>query len=144
MSVYSIQILFRIMVTFSTFPQTFGNIWHGHCVFSTTVCCRFSCALDYLKINMLAKCVQIINEDDQLFQLCYGMFHRTHKELPRTNNAIERWHGSFQASVTNDHSTFWKFIDILQWDKSIVRVKSLQNHGEHQSLKLRRGCLDCS
>ena len=44
----------------------------------------------------------------------WNMFHRTFQDLPRTNNSLEGWHRSFQASASACHPVFWKFLEILK------------------------------
>ena len=44
----------------------------------------------------------------------WNMYAQTLQGLPRTNNAVEGWHRSFQANVGGCHPNFWKFIDILK------------------------------
>ena len=55
----------------------------------------------------------------------WNMFHRTDNELPRTNNAVEGWHRSFQSHVTTCHPSFWKFIDIMKQEEGLVRASIL-------------------
>ena len=57
----------------------------------------------------------------------WNMFHRTDNELPRTNNAVEGWHHSFQSHAC--HPLFWKFIVIMKQEEGIVRAGVLQNQG---------------
>ena len=54
------------------------------------------------------------------------MFHRTDDELPRTNNAVEGWHRGFQAHVSACHPVFWKFLEVLQKEETVVRVGILK------------------
>ena len=70
------------------------------------------------------------------------MFHRTYNELPRTNNAAERWHRGFQRHVTTCHLSFWKFIDIMKQEEALVRTGVLQNQGGHPPLPQRRRYAD--
>ena len=72
------------------------------------------------------------------------MFNRTNKELPRTNNAAEGWHRSFQANVATYHPTFWKFIGTLKNEESLIRTAILQNQGGHQLPPQRRRYIDRS
>lgn len=74
----------------------------------------------------------------------WNMFHRTHEELPRTNNNIEGWHNVFQAHMSSTHPTFWKFLDVLQKEERIVRVRILQNQGGHAPQAQRRKYSDCN
>ena len=59
----------------------------------------------------------------------WNMFNQTDDELPRTNNSIEGWHYNFHSNVSSCHLSFWKFIEVLQSEERIVRVKLLQNQG---------------
>ena len=52
---------------------------------------------------------------DPLFPITvWNMYEQTLQGLPRSNNAVEGWHHSFQANVGGCHLNFWKFIDILK------------------------------
>ena len=50
----------------------------------------------------------------------WNMFHRTDDKLPRTNNSVEGWHRGFQANVSAYHRTFWKLLDVLKGEESVV------------------------
>ncbi|KAI6651155.1 hypothetical protein LOD99_5506 [Oopsacas minuta] len=43
--------------------------------------------------------------------------------LPRTTNAVEAWHRSFNATVGCHHPTIWKFILSLKREQSLVEVR---------------------
>ena len=49
----------------------------------------------------------------------WNMYNQTIDDLPRTNNAVEGWHRSFQANVGAYHPNFWRFIDILKREQKI-------------------------
>ena len=72
------------------------------------------------------------------------MLHRTDNELPRANNSVEGWHRGFQANISACHPTFWKFLNVLKVEESVVRVAVLQNEGGHQPLPQRRRYVDCN
>ena len=74
----------------------------------------------------------------------WNMFHRTDDELPRTNNAVEGWHRGFQAHVSACHPVFWKFLEVLQKEETVVRVGILQNESSHQPPPQRRRYVDCN
>ena len=58
-----------------------------------------------------------------LFELgLWNMYSQTLDGLPRTNNAVEGWHHSFQANVGAYHPNFWKFIDILKHEQNLTQV----------------------
>ena len=50
----------------------------------------------------------------------------------RTNNAVEGWRRGFQAHVSACHPVFWKFLEVLQKEETVVRV-GIQNESGHQS-----------
>ena len=50
------------------------------------------------------------------------MYHRTDEELPRTNNSVAGWHRSFQRHVSACHPNFWKFLEMLKKEETVVRV----------------------
>ena len=72
------------------------------------------------------------------------MFHRTDEELPRTNNAVEGWHRGFQVHVSACHPVFWKLLEVLQKEGTVVRVGFLQNEGGHEPPPQRRRYVDCN
>jgi len=80
-----------------------------------------------------------------MFQIeLWDMFHRTHDELPRTSNSVEGWHRSFQGHPTSCHPVFWKFLQILQNEESLIRVSIIQHLVGHPSPARRRRYLDCN
>ena len=52
----------------------------------------------------------------------YNMFQRADDKLPRTINAVEGWHRMFQAHVSACHPVFWKFLEVLQKEETVVIV----------------------
>ena len=68
-----------------------------------------------------------------LFELgLWNMYNQTLDDLPRTNNAVEGWHRSFQANVGAYHPNFWKFIDILKREQNLTQVNIAQARAGHQ------------
>ena len=59
-------------------------------------------------------------------QRLWNMFHRTFNEVVRTNNSIEDWHRSFQATVGTSDPSFWKFMEKLIQEQRLHCVKLLQ------------------
>ena len=43
--------------------------------------------------------------------------------LPRTTNAVEAWHRSFNATVGCHHPNIWKFISALKREQGLVEVR---------------------
>ena len=43
--------------------------------------------------------------------------------LPRTTNAVEAWHRSFNATVGCHHPTIWKFIAALKREQGLVELR---------------------
>ena len=70
-------------------------------------------------------------------KLC-NTFNRTIEELLRINDNIEAWHNSFQANISSNHPTFWKFLDVLLREERIVWViikqDMDQNHKDADTL----------
>ena len=73
--------------------------------------------------------------------LC-NMYNQTLDDLPRTNNAVEGWHRSFQGNVGAYHPNFWKFIDILKREQNLTQVNIAQARAGHQPEPQRRRYLD--
>ena len=71
------------------------------------------------------------------------MYHRTDDELPRTDNSVEGWHRRFQSHVSSCHPIFWKFLDIMRNEESLIRVDIIQNLAGHPPPAQRRRYLDC-
>ena len=61
----------------------------------------------------------------------WNMYHRTDEELPRTNNSVEGWHRSFQRHVSACHPNFWRFLEMLKKEETVVRVNIIQHLGGH-------------
>jgi len=74
----------------------------------------------------------------------WNMFHRTHEEMPRTNNHIEGWHRRFQTLCSSSHPTLWKFLELLKREQSINRIEILQAQGGHPPPAQRRRYVDCN
>ena len=86
--------------------------------------------LDYLDDNYVARFRVNAPRGIPTFPIDFwNMFHHTDDELPRTNNAVERWHRGFQAHASTYHPVFWKFLEVLQKEEPVARVGILQNEG---------------
>ena len=49
--------------------------------------------------------------------------HEVIQGIPRTNNAVEAWHRSYNAAVGCHHPNIWRFIDALKREQGLVEVK---------------------
>ena len=56
----------------------------------------------------------------------WNMFHRTDAELSQTNSSTKKWHRSFNATLPFCHAVFWKFLEVLKREESLIRVQILQ------------------
>ena len=74
----------------------------------------------------------------------WNMFHRTHQELPRTNNQIEGWHRKFESICMCYHPTFWKFIILLKKEQILNRVDMVEAGAGHSPPAQRRRYVDCN
>ena len=72
------------------------------------------------------------------------MFHRTHQEIPRTNNNIEGWHRRFESNLTVAYPGFWKFLNALKREENLSRVDISQADGGHRPPAQRRTYMDCN
>ena len=43
--------------------------------------------------------------------------------IPRTTNAVEAWHRSFNATVGCHHPNIWKFITALKCEQGLVEIR---------------------
>ena len=56
----------------------------------------------------------------------WNMFHGTDAELSQTNSSTKKWHRSFNATLPFCHVIFWKFLEVLKREESLIRVQILQ------------------
>ena len=77
-------------------------------------------------------------------QALWNMFRRTCNEIARTNNSIEGWHRSFQATVGANHPLFWNFMEKLIQEQRLHRVNLLQVLGGHAVPPVRRQYFDAN
>ena len=49
--------------------------------------------------------------------------HEVTQGMPRTNNSVEAWHRSYNATVGYQHPNIWRFIDALKREQGLVEVK---------------------
>ena len=54
--------------------------------------------------------------------------------MPKTNNAIEGWHNSFEHQQSACHPSTWKFIERLKQEQRLNEVKIEQYVGGVQKL----------
>ena len=73
----------------------------------------------------------------------WNMYNQTIDDLPRTNNAVEGWHRSFQANVGAYHPNFWRFIDILKREQNLTQVNIAQARAGHPAEPQRNLCTFC-
>ena len=60
----------------------------------------------------------------RLFPLeMWNNHHTVHQGIPRTTNAVEAWNRSFNHLMSCQHSSRWKFIEILKKEQVLVEVK---------------------
>lgn len=101
--------------------------------------------LDYVEDTYIGRYRRNAPRRPPLFAIhMWNMYHRTHDEMPRTNNHIEGWHRRFQSLCAGWHPTFWKFINILKKEQSINRAEILQAQGGHPPPAQRRRYADCN
>ena len=77
-------------------------------------------------------------------QALWNMFHGTFNETARTNNSIEGWHRSFQATVGASHPSCWNFMEKLIQDHRLHCVNLLQVLGGHAVPPVRRQYFDAN
>ena len=68
----------------------------------------------------------------------WNMYNQTIDDLPRTNNAVEGCHRSFQANVGAYHPNFWRFINILKREQNLTQVNIAQARAGHPAEPQRR------
>ena len=101
--------------------------------------------LDYFEDNYVARfCVNAPRVIPTFSIDFWNMFHHTNDEIQRTNNAVKVWHRGLRAHVSTCHPVFWKFLEVLQKEETVVRVGILQKEGGHQPPPQRRRYVDCN
>lgn len=98
--------------------------------------------LDYVEDNYIGRLRGNIRRAPTFAIDRWNMFHRTFDELPRTNNSVEGWHHSFQATVGVYHPSFWRFLGMIKQEESLNRVKIAQALGGHAAPAARRRYTD--
>ena len=89
--------------------------------------------IDYFEDTYIGRLCPGCYRRVSLFELgLWNMYNQTLDDLPRTNNAVEGWHRSFQANVGAYHPNFWKFIDILKHEQNLTQVNIAQARASHQ------------
>ena len=73
-----------------------------------------------------------------------NIFHRTDEDFPRTNNSVEGWHRGFQFNVSTCHLTFWKFLEVLKKEETVVGVAIFQNQRGAPTLSLKKRHVSCN
>ena len=108
---------------------------------STKLCSKLiwqTCCFDSQSIwkwlIMLESSVSILQEVNEHY-----------RGIPRgiTKNTVEGWHIEFQAHVSGCCPVFWKFLEVLQKEETVVRVEILQNQVGNQPPPQRRRYVDC-
>ena len=74
----------------------------------------------------------------------WSKFHRTHEELPRTNNYVEGWHRNVRIIFMCYHPTFWKSIILLKKEQTLNRVDMVQAEVGHPPPAQWRRYVDCN
>ena len=72
------------------------------------------------------------------------MLNRIDDDHPRTNNNVEGWHRSFQSHISSCHPMFWKFLNILHNEESLIHVSIIQHLVGHPPPPQRQRYLDCN
>ena len=97
----------------------------------------------YFEDNYIGHFIQHAPRRNPTFMIeIWNMLNRVDLDLPQTNNAVEGWHHRFQSHLKAHHPSFWKFIDTLKQEESVIRASVLQNEGGHAPSPPRRGYTD--
>ena len=95
--------------------------------------------IDYFEDTYIGRLRPGGQRRDSLFPITvWNMYEQTLQRLPRTNNAVEGGHHSFQANVGGCHPNFWKFIDILKREQNLAQVHIARARAGHQPEPQRR------
>ena len=89
--------------------QSFDNL-PRHCVGNEHV------ILDYFETNYIREFPRGGRRDPRFPHNLWNIHRRVVLVVLRTNNMLEGWHKSFNASISIAHPTIWKFISILRHD----------------------------
>ena len=66
--------------------------------------------------------------------------HQVQQGIPRTTNAVEAWHRSYNSTIGCHHPNIWKFIVALKREQGLVEVKQskfLSGENQQKELKTR-------
>ena len=89
--------------------------------------------IDYLEDNYIGRYRRNAPRAAPTFAInLWNMFHRTHEEMPRTNNNVEGWHQRFQSLCMGHNLNFWKFLSVLKKEETLSRANAVQAEAGHQ------------
>lgn len=95
--------------------------------------------IDYFESTYIGRFRRNAPRAAPMFQLrMWNMFHRTHQEMPRTNNHVEGWHRRFQGLCMCHHPSLWKFLEVLKKEESLGRAEINQFEAGHPAPAQRR------
>ena len=101
--------------------------------------------LDYFEDNYIGRFRANAQHRAPIFPIdTWNMFHRTHQEMPPTNNNIEGQHRRFESNLTVARPGLLKFLNALKTEENLSRVDILQTDGGHQPPAQRRRYVDCN
>ena len=63
----------------------------------------------------------------------WNHYHDVPIGIPRTTNAIEAWHHSYNATIGCHYPTIWKSISVLKCEQGIVEAKQAKYMGEKKT-----------
>ena len=78
----------------------------------------------YFESTYVGRYISSSNVVPSMFPLeMWNNHNLVHQGIPRTTNAVEAWHRSFNHLMSCQHPSIWKFIDIFKKEQGLVEVK---------------------
>jgi len=110
--------------------------------------------IDYFEGNWIGRLHRSKKRREPNFPInIWNCYNLVSADLPRTNNSVEGWHNCFSAMLnSSSHPTIWKFINALQKEEQVNRMKIEQYVAgmeppskkiyKDRSAKIKKICLD--
>lgn len=66
------------------------------------------------------------------------------ENLPKTNNAVEGWHRSFESTIQTSHANFYKLVNALKKEHTLMEKKYEEQVAGEPPTKRRKVYQDCA
>ena len=82
--------------------------------------------LDYFETMYIGEVSRGVQRQPRYAHAFWNVHDRVQDDLPRTTNAVEAWHNSFNQSVGQAHASIWTFINCLKREHALVHLQIAQ------------------